>query len=110
MVERGPVTFLLLLSIPSTVKLLLRGRCPPTDGPLPAPDAPLVETPELRSDRLITPEPVAVIGRSAIWRDPKVVPTWAVVVSITLGPPLTSTAVAAWPTCSVRFRVAARFS
>ena len=36
-VIRLPVTALLLLSTPSTVKLLLYGRWPPTDGPTPIP-------------------------------------------------------------------------
>src|SRR5690349_12847889 len=56
-VDSGPVVTLLLLSIPSTVKLLFRGRCPPMEGPLPTPTAPLVETPALSRERLITPEP-----------------------------------------------------
>src|SRR5205814_10049521 len=52
----GPVTDLLLLSTPSTVKLLLRGRCPPTEGPEPAPMPPLLATPALSRERLSTPE------------------------------------------------------
>src|SRR5690242_21773293 len=67
----GPVTDLSLLSTPSIMKLLLRGRCPPTDGPVPAPTEPLVATPADKSERLITPElvvpppaPNVEVGRS----------------------------------------------
>src|SRR5580704_8241285 len=64
----GPVTALLLLSIPSMVKLLLRGRCPPMDGPMPIPIPPEEATPGLRSDAFKTPKPVdppdEVDGRS----------------------------------------------
>ena len=52
----GPVTLPLLLSIPSIVKLLLRGRWPPTEGPLPAPTEPLVATPDCKSDKFSTPD------------------------------------------------------
>ena len=41
------MTDLLLLSMPSTVKLLLRGRCPPTEGPVPIPRPPPEATPGL---------------------------------------------------------------
>src|SRR5690349_7853298 len=51
----GPVTSLRLLSTPSMVKLLLRGRCPPTDGPVPTPTPPRLPTPELSSERFRTP-------------------------------------------------------
>ena len=54
----GPVTDRLLLSTPSTVKLLLRGRCPPTDGPEPTPTPPVLATPASSSDRFSTPLPV----------------------------------------------------
>src|SRR5271170_1388007 len=54
----GPVTALLLLSIPSIVKLLLRGRCPPTEGPMPMPIPPLEAPPGLSRDALRTPKPV----------------------------------------------------
>src|SRR3954468_19621565 len=71
-VKFGPVTDLLLLSIPSTVKLLLRGRWPPTEGPVPAPTPPLLATPAPKRDRLITPEPTLVVGISVFWRWSKV--------------------------------------
>src|SRR5262245_28824132 len=64
MVMTGPVTDLLLLSTPSTVKLLLRGRCPATEGPVPAPMPPLVATPASSSERLRTPSPTVAVGRS----------------------------------------------
>src|ERR1700751_2040794 len=52
-----PVTDLLLLSTPSTVKLLSRGRWPPTDGPTPKPIAFAFETPGASIDRFRTPAP-----------------------------------------------------
>src|SRR5579872_2992919 len=57
MVMRAPVTDLLLLSTPSTVKLLSRGRCPPTDGPVPRPMEFAFVTPGLNIDRFKTPPP-----------------------------------------------------
>jgi hypothetical protein len=48
----GPVTDLSLLSMPSTVKLLFRGRCPPTEPPVPTPKPPLLDTPAEVSARL----------------------------------------------------------
>src|SRR5450432_3614064 len=68
-VTSGPVTLPLLLSMPSIVKLLLRGRCPPTDGPEPRPIAPLEPTPAFNNARLITPEPPDAMGRSIISLD-----------------------------------------
>src|SRR5215472_6254617 len=68
MVISGPVTERLLLSTPSTVKLLLRGRTPETVGPDPTPTPPLLATPASSRDRLRTPLfpcPPAVIGKSA---------------------------------------------
>ena len=53
----APVTDLLLLSTPSTVKLLSRGRCPPTEGPVPSPIALAWVTPGLNNDRFNTPAP-----------------------------------------------------
>jgi len=79
---RGPVTLLLLLSIPSTVKLLLRGRWPPMLGPEPAPIAPLLATPELKSERLRIPlGPSVVLGRSAFIFGSKVVASVELAVS-----------------------------
>src|SRR6187402_7699 len=61
---RGPVTDLSLLSIPSMVKLLLRGRCPPTDGPTPMPIPPVDATFGLSSDTFKTPvDPFVALGR-----------------------------------------------
>src|ERR1700733_7541215 len=64
----GPVTALLLLSTPSMVKLLLRGRWPPTEGPTPIPIPPLEATPGLSREAFKTPKPVdppaEVDGRS----------------------------------------------
>src|SRR2546421_6417516 len=79
---KGPVTLLLLLSIPSTVKLLLRGRWPPMLGPEPAPIAPLLATPELKSERLRIPlGPSVVLRRSAVVLGPKVFGSVEVVLS-----------------------------
>ena len=55
---------LLLLSTPSMVKLLLRGRWPETEGPVPAPIPPLVATPAFNNERLRTPKPIVAVGRS----------------------------------------------
>src|ERR1700753_281869 len=55
-VTNGPVMPLLLLSTPSIVKLLLRGRWPPTEGPAPTPTPPLLVTPALNSDRFRAPK------------------------------------------------------
>src|ERR1043166_205188 len=62
----GPVTDLLLLSTPSIMKLLLRGRCPPIEGPVPAPTPPLLATPELSKERFKTPLPIEAAGRSSL--------------------------------------------
>src|SRR6185437_7102012 len=110
MVTRGPVMLLLLLSIPSTVKLLLRGRCPPTDGPVPTPTEPLVATPAFSRERLIIPEPWAPIGRSCSWRVSKLFYICAFVVSMLAAAADTSTLVAAVPTASVTFRVEILFN
>src|SRR3981081_4424504 len=92
----GPVTLLLLLSIPSTVKLLLRGRWPPTLGPEPAPIAPLLATPELKRERLRIPlAPRVVLGRSAFIFGSKVVASVELAVSSASATPETSTVVTA---------------
>src|SRR5260370_33782888 len=92
----GPVTLLLLLSIPSTVKLLLRGRCPPTLGPAPAPIPPLLATPELKSERLRIPlGPSVVLGRSAFILGSEVVASVELAVSSASATPETSTVVTA---------------
>src|SRR5258708_9526923 len=89
---RGPVTLLLLLSIPSTVKLLLRGRWPPMLGPEPAPIAPLLATPELKSERLRIPlGPSVVLGRSAFIFGSKVVASVELVLSNASATPCHST-------------------
>ena len=106
---RGPVTLLLLLSTPSIVKLLLRGRCPPTDGPVPAPMAPLEDTPDVYRARFRTPEPPLVVGRSANCCASNVLCTCAVVVSMVTDEPVTSTTVFDSPTCSVTFVVDCTF-
>src|SRR5258708_1774392 len=93
---RGPVTLLLLLSIPSTVKLLLRGRCPPMLGPEPAPIAPLLATPELKRERLRIPlGPSVVLGRSAFIFGSNVVASVELAVSRASATPETSTVVTA---------------
>ena len=66
----GPVMDLLLLSIPSIVKLLLRGRCPPTEGPVPTPTAPPVATPACSRDAFITPDPLDARGRISSCLEP----------------------------------------
>src|SRR6266446_3756596 len=92
----GPVTVLLLLSMPSTVKLLFRGRCPPMLGPEPAPIPPLLATPELKSERLRIPlGPSVVLGRSAFILGSNVVASVEVVVSSASATPDTSTVVTA---------------
>ncbi len=91
----GPVTPLLLLSTPSIVKLLLRGRWPPTDGPAPTPTPPLVATPAPKSEGFNTPLPEAAPGMSAIWPASKVLESCAVVVSSAGATPETSTVVTA---------------
>ena len=105
MPTKGPVTPLLLLSTPSTVKLLLRGRWPPTDGPVPAPTPPLLATPEPSSERFSTPKPMLDVGRSATALALNVFCTCAVVVSMAVAASCTSTEVATWPTCKLIFAV-----
>src|SRR5947209_19397623 len=64
----GPVTARLLLSMPSTVKLLLVGRWPPTEGAVPYPAPPLLVTPAASKERFKTPDlacPPLAEGRSA---------------------------------------------
>ena len=41
---------------------MLRGRCPPTEGPVPAPIPPLVATFALRSEVFRTPRPMVAVG------------------------------------------------
>src|SRR5438876_6762860 len=92
----GPVTLLLLLSMPSTVKLLLRGRWPPMLGPEPAPMPPLLATPELKRERLRIPlGPSVVLGRSAFILGSKVVASVELAVSSASATPDTSTVVIA---------------
>src|ERR1017187_1812482 len=106
----GPVALPLLLSMPSMVKLLLRGRCPPTDGPEPRPMAPLEPTPAFSSDRLITPLPPDAIGRSAMEALENAVCTAAVVVSIVAAAAETSTVSTLAPTSSLTLVVAIAFN
>src|SRR5450432_1139065 len=101
----GPVTPPLLLSIPSMVKLLLRGRCPPTDGPAPKPMAPLEPTPAFSSERLITPLPPDAMGRSPMLTDVNEVCTEAVVVSMVAPEAETSTVSTLVPTSSLTLLV-----
>ncbi len=109
-VTSGPVTLPLLLSMPSTMKLLSRGRCPATDGPVPTPTPPLVVTPAFRSERLRTPEPVEAEGKSITSLVSKEFETWAVVVSTAGAAAETSTVSVLAPTCSVTFAVPTRFN
>src|ERR1017187_4174152 len=106
----GPVTLPLLLSMPSMVKLLLRGRCPPTDGPAPRPIAPLVPTPAFRSARLSTPYPPDTLGSSDMALSWKVFCTEAVVVSIEAAEAETSTVSTLVPTSSFTLLVAVWFN
>src|SRR5450432_298010 len=109
-VTSGPVTLPLLLSMPSMVKLLLRGRCPPTDGPEPRPMAPLEPTPAFNKERVITPDGPDAMGRSVICIESKVVCTWAVVVSILAAAAETSTVSTLLPTARVMFVVTLWFN
>src|SRR3974390_612143 len=91
---RGPVTERLLLSTPSTVKLLLRGRFPPTAGPEPAPRPPELATPAFNNDKFRTPLAPADIGTSEASFAVKVVGIVGVVASRVTPSSLTSTVVA----------------
>src|ERR1700678_1816237 len=77
----GPVTLLSWLSTPSMVKLLLLGRWPPTDGPVPMPTPPEEATPGLNSETFNTPRPMVGVGRTLNSSVPKVWVRLAVVVS-----------------------------
>src|SRR5215469_18121316 len=90
-ITSGPVTPLSLLSVPSIVKLLLRGRCPPTDGPEPAPKPPVLPTPACSSEAFNTPDPTEADGMSCRTWFSYVVDRLLVVVSIVGGVPETST-------------------
>src|SRR5450432_2853362 len=109
-VTSGPVTAPLLLSMPSMVKLLLRGRCAPTEGPEPSPTAPLEPTPAYNNERLITPLPPDAMGRSIICLVSNVFCTWAVVVSILAAAAETSTVSTALPTARVILLVTVLFN
>ena len=93
-----PVTSRRLLFTPSIVKLLLRGLCPPTEGPSPNPMAPALATPAPSSERFSTPRASDDPGESIASRGWNVDATWAVVVSITAAVSVTSTTVATSPT------------
>src|SRR4029077_2290435 len=95
------------------MKLWLRGRRPPTEGPVPTPTPPAVDTPALSSDRLSTPlpvPPVLAIGRSSACFASNVLCTCAVVVSSAGGAPDTSTEVTAPCTSSVTCSVLILFN
>src|SRR5215471_14095380 len=109
-VTKGPVTLLLLLSTPSIMKLLSRGRCPPTEGPVPAPTPPLVLTPDCNNDRFNTPRPWAAIGRSVVIFVSKVLSICALLVLIKGVAPDTSTVMDAAPTSRVTIRELVLFS
>src|SRR5215467_14066331 len=83
----GPVTPLSLLSTPSSTKLLLRARWPPTEPPVPTPTPPLLVTLGATSARLNTPAPTAVWARSTTWRDSNPFARLVVVVSTSSEPP-----------------------
>src|SRR5205807_3421983 len=87
---RGPVTLVSLLSTPSMVKLLLRGLCPPTEGPVPTPTPPLVVTPAASKERFKTPLPAVAEGKSSTNCEVKSLVTCAVVVSRACAAPDTS--------------------
>src|ERR1700733_5292513 len=105
----GPVMDLLLLSTPSMVKLLSRGRWPPPEGPVPPPTAPPVAIPAWSSDAFMTPDPPDTIGRLASCSEVYVFCSCAVVVSITAPSAETSTVWVDVPTSSVTFAVATWF-
>src|SRR5690242_21514715 len=67
--------------MPSIVKLLLRGRCPPIAGPAPAPTPPLEATPGLNSEAFSTPRPTDVVGSTLSSRFSNVCVRLVVVVS-----------------------------
>src|SRR5581483_12492055 len=112
MLTSGPVVDFSLLSMPSTVKLLSRGRWPPTEGPvpIPTPTPPALATPAVSIDRFRTPKPVLVVGRSWLAFELKVFSTCAVDVSIVTAASLTFTVVVVLATSSVRFAVATWFN
>ena len=112
MLVSGPVVDFSLLSTPSTVKLLLLGRWPPTEGPvpMPTPTPPALATPAVSMDRFSTPNPVLVVGKSSLDFAVYVFCTWAVVVSMTTVASLTLTVVVVLPTSNVKFAVATWFS
>src|SRR5947209_1795739 len=96
--------------MPSMVKLLFRGRCPPTDGPLPTPTPPLLATPEPRRERFRTPPlGLAELGNSAASCEEYVLVTWDVVVSMMAAAVETSTLLDTVPTCMERFTVLVTF-
>jgi hypothetical protein len=107
----GPVTSLRLLSTPSMVKLLLRGRWPPMAGPVPTPTPPELVTPALSSDRLRRP-PVglAAAGRSYAIFAWKLLATCEVDVSTALVASATSTVVVTLPTSSFPFAAVVLFN
>src|SRR5271165_63248 len=106
----GPVTDKLLLSTPSIVKLLLRGRFPPTDGPEPTPTPPVLATPAFKSDKFRTPLPFEVVGLSVISLATNVVEIVGVVESIVTAVSLTSTVVEVPATAVVILAVAVLLS
>src|ERR1035441_2168519 len=88
------------------LKLLLRGRWPPTDGPLPPPAPPLLPTPPPRSERFSTPLlPFDVLGSSAAICALKVLATCEVEVSIEAAVSEISTTVDTLPTCILMLTV-----
>ena len=106
------MTSLRLLSTPSIMKLLLRGRWPPTEGPVPTPMPPELATPAPSSDRLSTPPQVIRRGRES---PPPCGPrscshTCAVVVSMYVEASMTSIAVETVPTSILMLAVVALLS
>ena len=107
----GPVMSFRLLSVPSTMKLLFRGRWPPTEGPVPAPTPPELATPAPNKDRFrYPPAGLAATGRSDASRLAKMFAICAVLVSINAAESTTSTDSVAVPTESVTLAVAVLFS
>ena len=61
-VTSGPVTDLLLLSTPSIVKLLFRGRCPPIGGPSADPKPPAGSDTSTKQRKVQNPTPGRMCG------------------------------------------------
>src|SRR5712692_9761407 len=109
----SPVTLELLLSRPSTVKLLLRGRLPPMAPPVPATPPGCEVVPGARSARLMTlPETPPPCPRTGLCsKSPlNVLPRFAVWVSTNWAPASTMTVSDTAPTSTARLTSANRLA